>query len=137
MSLLFAGPLKFPFGKPSEDEDVLWRCKSQSYSVVIDSEREIYGSSDPHIELRWYQVLKRTPCGARIKRDEYYGGPTRFVNLKLRKQWACETVEEAVNMFRHRKLRQVEILSARLKSAESELELAEHHFKNLTKETAS
>jgi len=49
-----------------------------------------------------FRVIKRTPCGARIKVCEWDAN-TRFVNLTARKQWACNTEEEALQSFLRRK----------------------------------
>ena len=97
---------------------MLWRVEACRYSVCVDPELEIYGVSDPHLEARWYRVSKRTRCGAWIND----GG--KFVNLQARKQWACNTVDEALASFIARKRRQVSILSAQLKAAEAGLSLA-------------
>jgi hypothetical protein len=85
--------------------------------MVIDSEREIYGVSDPVLEMCWWTVKRRTPCGARL-----VGG--KFVNLNANKKWACNTQNEALESFIAKKARQIRILSNNLARAESDMAIA-------------
>jgi hypothetical protein len=110
--------LKYPFGRPPEGTDVLWRVDGKRYSVVIDADREEYGSTPLQVEMRWYHVTKRTPCGAWLG--------SRFVRLNARKQFASNTEKEALESYIARKKRQIGILSAQLREAERGLKIAEH-----------
>jgi len=110
--------LKFPMGRPLTGADVLWRVQACRCSICVNPELEFYGVSQSHLEAWWYRVSKRTRCGAWID------GGGKFVNLQARKQWACNTVDEALASFIARKRRQVSILSAQLKAAEADLSLA-------------
>jgi len=107
----------YPFGMPPEGVDVLWRAEARRYSYIIDAERELYGTTNPKLELCWYTVKKRTPCGAWID--------SKFVNLNCAKRYAVPTEEEALESFKARKKRQIKILSSRLSEAEEELQLLE------------
>lgn len=105
-----------PFPDPAPGDDVLWRVESKRYSYVIDPDAERYGTTAPRLELFWFRVIKRTPCGAWID--------GRFVNLKARKKFACNTKEEALECFRRRKEVHVSILKAQLAAAQKDLALA-------------
>lgn len=62
-----------------------------------------------------YPVLKITRCGVWL--DIY--GQARFVLLTARKRYACPTEAEALASYHTRKKRQVKILSAQLRQAET------------------
>lgn len=74
-----------------------------------------------------FRVIKRTPCGARIKIREWES-KTRFVNLTCRKKWACETEAEALKSFMRRKRCEMEYNRQRMNNAESAIRYAEVHF---------
>lgn len=115
MNFLTAEKPTYPFGKPPEGVDVLWRAEARRYSYIIDAELERYGTTRPKLELHWYKVKKRTPCGAWV--DD------KFVNLNCTKRYAVPTEAEALESFKARKQRQIKILSSRLSEAEEELQL--------------
>lgn len=110
--------LHYTFGQPPEGKDVLWRCEARRYSVVIDPEAEVYGTSAPRLEMTWWSIKRRTPKGARLNVGT-------FVNLTAVKRWACNTQAEALESFKARKRKQISILSYRLREAEGDLALAE------------
>ena len=105
----------YPYGKPKEGEDVLYRLEAQRYSYVIDADREEYGTTAPRLEMHFYFVTKRTPKGAWIG--------NQFVLLSASKRFACNTVEEAIESFIARKRKQIKILEAQLSRAQTELNL--------------
>ena len=107
--------IRYPFGRPPAGIDVLWRLEAQRYSVCVDAERGLYSTSAAELQLFWYPVQKRTPCGAWAN--------SRFIRLTALKRYACNTEEEAIESFRTRKTRQISILSHRLREAEEELQL--------------
>jgi hypothetical protein len=111
--------LEYPMGIPAAGMDVLWRCECKRYSTVIDAELEIYGTSDPRIQMYWIPVKHRTSCGARLKDG-------RFVNLKATKQWACNSQKEALESLLARQKRYIGILEARLRYTRQEHELAKY-----------
>ena len=87
-------------------------------------------------EYRWdrlnydkYEIVRETRCGVWIKN----GRKEKFVNLNARKKWACETEKEALEQFKHRKLRQIQILNGQLDFAR----IALHHVGVRFKETKS
>lgn len=108
--------LHFTFGQPPEGVDVLWRVEAKRYSYTIDADANRYGVSAPRLEATWWRVKKRTPKGARL----YVGD---FVLLTARKRWACNTLDEAIESFKKRKEAQIRILTAKLKAAQTDLEL--------------
>lgn len=109
--------MKYPFGQPAAGMDVLWRCEAKRYSIVIDAEADYYGTSDPELEMQWWQVRHRTPNGARLMID-------KFVLLTATKRWACNTEAEALVSFVARKNCQIAILTGHLRKAEADLALA-------------
>ena len=74
------------------------------------------------VEIQAFQVRNWTKCGAQI----YVNGfsETRFVNLEATKQFACKTVEEAVESFVARKTKQARIYRARADKADLAISLA-------------
>ena len=79
-----------------------------------------------------FRVVKRTPCGARIKRWEWEN-TTKFVNLTCKKKWAHETEAEALTSFMRRKRCEMEYNRQRMNNAEAAIKYAEIHFgKNQT-----
>ena len=111
--------IHYPVGKPADPRQVLWRCEDKVYSVVIDAEAEIFGTSTPRLEMWWHPVARWTPKGAWVS--------GKFVLLTAEKKWACRTEEEAIESLRQRRLKQARILRKRLEQAEFVLKLIEHH----------
>ena len=105
---------KYPLGSPPEDKAVLWRCEVKRYSVVIDAELELYGTSDPQIELTWWEILRKTPKGHRL----WCG---KFVNSSSRKKWAATTQLEAIKDCLARRRRCLTIYQHRAQSAHEEV----------------
>ena len=68
----------------------LYRYEAQRYSVVIDAEMEIYGSTAPKLKLRKYPISHITPKGKWIG---WNGGKWRWVNDTSRKRYAHDTKE--------------------------------------------
>jgi hypothetical protein len=73
------------------------------------------------LRLFEYPVLSHTPKGVWL--DNF--GQRKFVLNDSRKRYAYPTQEAALEAFKHRKRRQIGILSARLKDAQDGLTLAE------------
>jgi hypothetical protein len=120
---LYQRVLHYPAGFPPGGQDVLWRCEAKRYSVVIDAEREIYGSSAPQLEMRWFPVVRRTPHGAWI--DGNGIGELRFIKLTANKRFAVNTQKEAIESYKARKEVQKKILQGQLDSLEEELTLVD------------
>jgi hypothetical protein len=110
--------LHYPRGKPPEGEDVLWRCEAKSYSYTIDADREEYGVTAPRLELWWWEIDRRTPKGAWLCTGE-------FQLLTAFKKKYSETEEDAINDFKARKRRQIDIVTKQLLQAQRELSLTE------------
>lgn len=111
--------LRYPVGQPPIGLDVLWRCQAQRYSIVIDPDADIFGVSNPELQMWWYPVKRRTPKGAWIS--------DRFIRLTAFKRYACNTETEAIESFIARKKRQIKILTAQLKNAEQDLALTKEN----------
>ena len=108
---MMGAQLHFPWGRPPEGVEVWWRIEAKSYSIVIDADREEYGSTPPRLEAMWLEVTKTTPKGVWLG--------NRFVLRDVRKRFACPTLHEALESFVARKDRQISILSNQLSKAES------------------
>lgn len=113
--------ITYPFGQPPEGVDVLWRADAERYSYVVDAELELYGVTGPRLELTWWRVAKRTPCGARLDTGKFVYLDDRIT----RRRWASSSPEEAVASFVARRKRQIAILEGQLAYARRELALAE------------
>lgn len=115
----------YPYGKPDEGVDVLWRVKAQRYATMPYDYDDDWGVTPPRLEAAWLPVTRRTPKGAWIDPERGWGdGGPRFVLLDTtRKKFACDTVEEAVISFAHRRRRQIRVLEGQLARAREELAL--------------
>lgn len=117
---MMGAQLHFPWGRPPEGVEVWWRIEAKSYSVVIDADREEYGSTPPRLEAMWFEVIKTTPKGVWLA--------DRFCLRDARKRFACPTLHEAIESFVARKDRQIRILSNQLASAQKRREEAATYF---------
>lgn len=117
---MMGAELRFPYGRPPDGVTAWWRVEARSYSVVIDAERELYGSTGPLLEARWFEVIKTTPKGVWIA--------GRFCLRDARKRFACPTLHEAIESFVARKDRQIKILSNQLASAQKARDEAATYF---------
>lgn len=75
---------------------------------------EHYYSTGINVTLQRYKIIKRTPKGAWIK--TYTNSGKKFVLLSARKQFACETVELALESFKYRKMKQFKIYESKVKN---------------------
>lgn len=111
----------FPWGPCPQHlvDKVLWRIESKYYSVVVDPDAEIYGTSPVELQITWWEVKNWTKCGARLVEG-------RFVNLQANKRWAYKTIEEAFEGFLAKRSRQELLLSSRLQNCRVEAAIAVH-----------
>lgn len=103
-------------------EDVLYRYVERRYSHGIDEYDNPLPGYSIQLDLHTFPVKKRTPKGAWI--NDY--GNKRFVLLTAKKQYACNSQEEAKDSFIFRKKRHISILTAQLTSAKRALHIAEN-----------
>lgn len=96
-------------------KDQVFRCEATTHAYA-----------ELRLDITAFDVIKRTPCGVKIRRGFV---SERFVNLKAKKQYASETILEAVKQFKHREGHQVLRLENQLKTARKGLELAENALK--------
>ena len=106
----------YPRGPAPAGSPVLWRCEAKRYSYCVDPDRDVYGVTDPKLEMWWFTIDRATPKGAWVC--------NRFVLLTATKRWACPTEEEALESFMARKRKQIRILSIQLARAQADLALA-------------
>lgn len=99
-----------------------YRYEDRVYAVIIDADAELYGVSDPRLELREFTVIKETPAGAWLQ--EAWGGK-RWVKREARKRFACPTKIEALESFIARKERQRAIYAAKARRARIAMGIAE------------
>lgn len=103
--------LRFPMGKPPPDVHAWWRVEIRSYSVVVDPEREEYGTTT-HIEAHWFKVLRLTAKGAWLQTEPFSTvlQDNRWCARVARKRFACPTLPEAVESALARRARRLRIL---------------------------
>lgn len=83
---------------------------------------EVRYSFPTTVQVHAFEVLSRTPTGARI--NDYRSrasGKGRLISRSWHKQWACPTIDEAIKSFVARKTRQIGIHKARILAAEEAL----------------
>lgn len=97
--------------------EMLYRYEMMRYSLGVDEWDNPIPGCRVDVSLHDYPIVKRTPKGAWI--DIY--GRRRFVLLSARKQFACETPEQAARSFVARKQRQLRILQEQTKEVERAL----------------
>ena len=115
------------------DAEYLYRYDDMVYSGGLDLFDELsLGSSRVKVVVTKYKVLKRTPKGAWI---HYYNGngDKKFVRLTARKQFACNTREEALESFLFRKKRQESILASRLNKVRDAIDIVNRRLNSSKK----
>ncbi len=95
------------------------------YDYILEGFSEDY-YVEPTVRLiyRKYTIIKKTKCGVWIQ----HRNKKKFVNLKKRKKFACETLQEALEQFLHRKQRQQSILEEQLKYIKISIGLAKNEL---------
>lgn len=101
--------------------DKLYRYEEILYSWGLDQFDEPIPGYNMKVMLSDFPIIRRTPKGAWI--DLY--NEKKFVLLTAIKQYASESKEIALQQFKARKTKQIEILTAKLKQANEALKLAE------------
>ncbi len=98
------------------------------YRAFDDYRFTSFDSTIQRVSVKRFPIVKHTRCGAWIET----GAPKhRFVNLTTAyKQYASETVEDAVEQYRKRRIRQLRILHGQLARAEEYLRLADNIVKD-------
>ena len=76
-----------------------------------------------------YNAVSHTPKGVWIY-DQYYLR-RRFILHNARKRYALPTIEEAKEAYKHRKIRQISILTAQLENAKASLDEIDKSFRFL------
>lgn len=106
------------------ETEYLYRYNDQKCSRGLDMFDEPIQGFNTDIVLSKYKIIKRTPKGAWISTCDWTDDK-KFVLLIARKQYACETTEEAKQSFIMRKRRQLEILSTQLEHVKLALQQIE------------
>lgn len=116
--------------------DIWYRYQEQSYSVVVDADRDEY-SSRTQIERHQFWVIRVTPKGVWLsrkyrhhgdkcpswpKKDGHFHVAPRFCLHSARKRFACATDELAKESFVKRKEKQKAIYKARAKQAQKAID---------------
>lgn len=102
--------------------DLWYRYEDVHWASPVDEWGYSCGLGQITIELRSYEVLRRTAKGVWIR---LYNGDARFVLSDARKKFACPTKEAAKQSFLARKKRQLSIYKARAEEVQRVLALAE------------
>ena len=115
---------------PGEIVGYLYRVYDQRYSTCSFSTvgHEEYGLTDLQLEIEAFPVKKWTPTGATLwkkitLRGEEEGKRHKHVRLGGRKEFASRTPQRAIEQFRGRRLRQIEILKGQIAHAKLCVEL--------------
>ena len=90
--------------------DYLYRFDDHVFAPMVDEWEIAVERRTVDMMLSRYFIVKRTDCGAWINAL----GTRKFVNLKAKKRWACETEAEAAESFFARKRRQLAILRGQI-----------------------
>jgi len=100
----------------------LYRYEEITYSRGLDESDNVIQGFDMRLELRTFVVLRATAKGVWIK---MFGlnKEEKFVHLGAKKQYASPTKEQAMQCYKSRKKRQIEILSYKLDKARKALSL--------------
>lgn len=98
-------------------EGWLFRVDTVRYAYCLDPDGDVWGSTDPTLEVQAYPVLRWTPCGATVK-DIWGGKGDKWVDLRPNaKQWASRSVREAIEQLQERRRRQIWVLERKLSRA--------------------
>jgi hypothetical protein len=108
---------------PQEPVGFVYRVNAVSYAVSSGWDDDFWSSTGPILEVDAYAVRKWTKCGATLFLTS--GSRPKWCNFQSTKQFACRTVEEALESFRQRRLSQIRRLKAQIARAETELEMVE------------
>lgn len=100
----------------SEETVYLYRCDAV-----------FYDGGSVEIHLQSFRVIKPTKCGYWISLGCSY---QKWVSATGRKRYAHPTKAEAIQSFRARKLRQINILSAQLFNARRALDVPEVQYRD-------
>lgn len=103
------------------DGPVLYRYEDVLTAASVDEFDRPMGDSSVQVYLRQFPITRTTAKGAWI--DVY--GTHRFVLLTARKRFACESIDAARDSFVARKQAQRRIYTARLRSINRAIEIAE------------
>jgi hypothetical protein len=106
------------------DETTYWyRFEEVRYAAPLDEFGYPTGSGRTVLYLRKLKVVRETPKGVQLAGLNYSAEHPRFVRRDSRKRFACPTVDEAVQSYRARKEKQINIYKVRISSARHALRL--------------
>ena len=97
----------------------LWYRISDDVSGSFNEDGDLIGSFTPALRLDKYTVKRYTPKGVVLS----VRGRDRFCLIKSNKRFACPTIEEAVESYKARKTKQIQILKSNLERAERYLSM--------------
>jgi len=107
------------------DAEYLYRYDYRVYGCGVDQfDEPIRGCNHVKLQVTKYKVLKRTPKGAWIDYFNVNGNNEKFVRLTAKKQFACNTKEEALESFLFRKKRQLSILTSQIANVKTAINIA-------------
>ena len=112
-----------------------YRYEEVAYSIGLNEYGDLIPGYNLKVELREYKIIKFTPQGFWIYLDSWldryfithplFDRDKRFVLRDARKKFACLTKADALESFKARKRRQIQILEGQLEKAKRALKLAE------------
>lgn len=104
--------------------DIWYRAEGR----YIDSGYDTYAGME--IDIQEWTVVRLTPCGAWLKRQNYWHRKEKFA-LSSGARWVSRTKKQAVENLIHRKKRQLTILRNHTTVAQDTLHAAEDELKKL------
>ena len=104
-------------------KEYLYRYQEAIYGNGVDEFDEPLPGYNIKIQLKKYEIVRRTPKGAWIK---MFFDKDKFVLLEAKKKFACETKEDAIESLIKRKSRQFSIVSNQLRRVEQTLIMAQN-----------
>ena len=109
---------------PYENIKHLYRIDGMCYAACLDEYENPLGIGSRELRIIKFDVVRATKTGVWIQPYSWDDSHKKFVRLTANKQYACETIELAIDSFIARKKRQISILSAQLQDAKTFLNLA-------------
>ncbi len=101
-----------------------YRVYETRYAPSLDEFENPIGEGEVKVTIEPFQVIRKTPCGVWIAPPWAFADENghykcqRWVKRDANKRFACPTIVEAVESFKARKVRQIKILNAQIRSAE-------------------
>ena len=114
-----------PIISKNQNPIYFYRYEEVRYSRGVDQYDNPLPGCNLKVHLREYKIISITPKGVWIQLWGLWSDEKKFILLSARKRFACPTKKEAVESFKARKNRQIQILNGQLKQAKEALSIIE------------